>query len=236
MPARASPPVGQAPRAGADRAGRQEQADAAAAHRAAADRDARVLGAAHRGAWLRPRGVRALPARARPARRLTLRHARREQPARGRCGKPALRPGRGRRSAIRGCWSRSRDGTLFIQEIEDLPPVAQRMLVGALESGRFSPPGGAGAARAARAHRLLRAARRGEPRRRRRVCAATCWPISTRSSSGCRRCATTPRMSRSCCANRWTASSTPRGCRSAASASRRRTGCATIPGPTTCGN
>jgi two-component system, NtrC family, nitrogen regulation response regulator NtrX len=35
------------------------------------------------------------------------------------------------------------DGTLFIHEIEDLPPAVQRLLVGVLESGRFSRLGGA---------------------------------------------------------------------------------------------
>jgi two-component system nitrogen regulation response regulator NtrX len=34
------------------------------------------------------------------------------------------------------------DGTLFIHEIEDLPPTVQRLLVGVLESGRFSRLGG----------------------------------------------------------------------------------------------
>jgi len=34
------------------------------------------------------------------------------------------------------------DGTLFIHEIEDLPPAAQRLLVGVLESGRFTRVGG----------------------------------------------------------------------------------------------
>src|ERR1700760_3952129 len=34
------------------------------------------------------------------------------------------------------------DGTLFIHEIEDLPPAAQRLLVGVLESGRFTRLGG----------------------------------------------------------------------------------------------
>jgi two-component system, NtrC family, nitrogen regulation response regulator NtrX len=34
------------------------------------------------------------------------------------------------------------DGTLFIHEIEDLPPTAQRLLVGVLESGRFTRIGG----------------------------------------------------------------------------------------------
>jgi two-component system, NtrC family, nitrogen regulation response regulator NtrX len=34
------------------------------------------------------------------------------------------------------------DGTLFIHEIEDLPPAVQRLLVGVLESGRFSRLGG----------------------------------------------------------------------------------------------
>ena len=44
---------------------------------------------------------------------------------------------------IPGLMEQADDGTLFIQEIEDLPPGAQRLLVGALESGRFSPIGGA---------------------------------------------------------------------------------------------
>ena len=35
------------------------------------------------------------------------------------------------------------DGTLFIHEIEDLPPAVQRLLVGVLESGRFTRLGGA---------------------------------------------------------------------------------------------
>jgi two-component system, NtrC family, nitrogen regulation response regulator NtrX len=35
------------------------------------------------------------------------------------------------------------DGTLFIHEIEDLPPAVQRLLVGVLESGRFARLGGA---------------------------------------------------------------------------------------------
>jgi two-component system, NtrC family, nitrogen regulation response regulator NtrX len=34
------------------------------------------------------------------------------------------------------------DGTLFIHEIEDLPPAVQRLLVGVLESGRFTRLGG----------------------------------------------------------------------------------------------
>jgi DNA-binding NtrC family response regulator len=34
------------------------------------------------------------------------------------------------------------EGTLFIHEIEDLPPTAQRLLVGVLESGRFTRLGG----------------------------------------------------------------------------------------------
>jgi two-component system, NtrC family, nitrogen regulation response regulator NtrX len=34
------------------------------------------------------------------------------------------------------------DGTLFIHEIEDLPPAVQRLLVGVLESGRFTRVGG----------------------------------------------------------------------------------------------
>src|SRR6185437_11631591 len=42
-----------------------------------------------------------------------------------------------------GLVENAADGMLFIQEIEDLPAGAQRILVGALESGRFTPAGGA---------------------------------------------------------------------------------------------
>ena len=41
-----------------------------------------------------------------------------------------------------GLLEQAVDGTLFIQELEDLPAAAQRLLVGALESGRFTPGGG----------------------------------------------------------------------------------------------
>jgi DNA-binding NtrC family response regulator len=41
-----------------------------------------------------------------------------------------------------GLLEQAADGTLFIHEIEDLPPLVQRLLVGALESGRFTPVGG----------------------------------------------------------------------------------------------
>jgi two-component system, NtrC family, nitrogen regulation response regulator NtrX len=42
-----------------------------------------------------------------------------------------------------GVLEEAADGTLFIHEIEDLPPAVQRLLVGVLESGRFSRLGGA---------------------------------------------------------------------------------------------
>src|SRR5579883_1734336 len=41
-----------------------------------------------------------------------------------------------------GLIEQAADGTLFIQEVEDLPAGAQRLLVGALESGKFAPIGG----------------------------------------------------------------------------------------------
>ncbi len=41
-----------------------------------------------------------------------------------------------------GLLEQAADGTLFIQELEDLPSAAQRLLFGALESGRFTPVGG----------------------------------------------------------------------------------------------
>jgi two-component system nitrogen regulation response regulator NtrX len=41
-----------------------------------------------------------------------------------------------------GLLEQAADGTLFIQELEDLPAAAQRLMVGALESGRFTPVGG----------------------------------------------------------------------------------------------
>jgi two-component system nitrogen regulation response regulator NtrX len=47
-------------------------------------------------------------------------------------------PGGGRA----GVLEEAADGTLFIHEIEDLPPAVQRLLVGVLESGRFTRLGG----------------------------------------------------------------------------------------------
>ena len=41
-----------------------------------------------------------------------------------------------------GILEEAADGTLFIHEIEDLPPAVQRLLVGVLESGRFTRLGG----------------------------------------------------------------------------------------------
>jgi DNA-binding NtrC family response regulator len=41
-----------------------------------------------------------------------------------------------------GLLDEAADGTLFMHEIEDLPPAAQRLLVGVLESGRYTPVGG----------------------------------------------------------------------------------------------
>jgi two-component system nitrogen regulation response regulator NtrX len=41
-----------------------------------------------------------------------------------------------------GLLEEAADGTLFIHEIEDLPPSAQRLLVGVLESGQFTRVGG----------------------------------------------------------------------------------------------
>ena len=41
-----------------------------------------------------------------------------------------------------GLLEQAADGTLFIQELEDLPSGAQRLLVGTLESGRFTSVGG----------------------------------------------------------------------------------------------
>ncbi len=41
-----------------------------------------------------------------------------------------------------GLLEEASDGTLFVHELEDLPPTAQRLLVGVLESGRFTRLGG----------------------------------------------------------------------------------------------
>src|SRR6185437_9006746 len=122
------PPVRQAPGPAADGAGGQEQDHAAAARRAAADRRQHLLRAADRRAGLRPRGLRALSARAGAPGGPAVSDPRRQQLARG-----------GRRH---GLLEEAGDGTLFIHEIEDLPPTAQRLLVGVLESGRFTRIGG----------------------------------------------------------------------------------------------
>ena len=59
-----------------------------------------------------------------------------------------------------GVLEEAADGTLFIHEIEDLPPGAQRLLVGVLESGRFTRDRRRGAGRVSRA-RVLSSAQPG---------------------------------------------------------------------------
>jgi two-component system, NtrC family, nitrogen regulation response regulator NtrX len=48
----------------------------------------------------------------------------------------------GRQEGGAGVLEEVADGTLFIHEIEDLPPSVQRLIVGVLESGRFTRLGG----------------------------------------------------------------------------------------------
>src|SRR2546429_7892372 len=52
-------------------------------------------------------------------------------------GEPADGP------AVAGVLEEAGNGTLFIHELEDLPPGAQRLLVGVFESGQFTRLGGA---------------------------------------------------------------------------------------------
>jgi len=49
----------------------------------------------------------------------------------------------GGRTLETGLLGEAAGGTLYVNEIEDLPPAAQRLLVGVLESGRYTPLGGA---------------------------------------------------------------------------------------------
>lgn len=48
----------------------------------------------------------------------------------------------GREGGARGVLEEAGSGTLFIHEIEDLPPAAQRALLGVLETGRYARVGG----------------------------------------------------------------------------------------------
>ena len=133
-------PVGQAVRAATVGAGRQEPDHATAARGAAADRGAILVRAAGRRAGLRPRSLRALSPRAQPAGARAVRDAGRQQPARGGCAARLFgREEAGQRARSAGLLEEAADGTLFIHEIEDLPPCVQRLLgrrarVGALHA------------------------------------------------------------------------------------------------------
>ena len=183
----------------------------------------------------RSRSVREIPARARAARRLALRHPRRQQSARGGGGEQALRPRGGREPPSRT----DRAG-------------GRRHAVPAGDRGsacrRAAPPGGRarvralladrrrGAGRAARARRVLRAAGRGEQGRRGRAA-----PGPARASQHPhRQGAAVARLRRgrpgAAAPTGGPHSRYGRDCPSAVSVSRRRTGCATIHGPTMCGN
>ena len=74
--------------------------------------------------------------------RSALRAAHRQQPARCGCRGAPVRPRGGRRHQGAGVLEEAGNGTLFIHEIEDLPPSAQRLLVGVFESGQFTRLGG----------------------------------------------------------------------------------------------
>ena len=135
---------------------------------------------------------------------------------------------------VPGVLEEAGNGTLFIHEVEDLP------------RGRAAPAGRGVRVRTVHPHRRARVGAVSTPgscpRRSRgsssapgaRCCGAICWPTSTCSSCACRRCASTPRTCPSCCATRSIAWWMPTACRSGASASRRRTACATTRGRTTC--
>ena len=132
-----------------------------------------------------------------------------------------------------GLLAEAGNGTLFIHELEDLPPSAQRLLVGVFESGQFMRAGG-GEPVPFRA-RLVSSAQPGVEQRAgtdgvRRDLLAHLNVLIVRV----RRCASTPRMFPSCCATRSTAWSMRMVCRSGVSRWRRRIACATTPGRTMC--
>jgi two-component system, NtrC family, nitrogen regulation response regulator NtrX len=141
----------------------------------------------------------------------------------------------------RRCWAgtaqpglleQARGGTLFLGDIEDLPET-QRLLSGVLESGRFVRA--AAASRAARdAHHLLGAARHRESRAGtedfRRDLYAQLSVLLVRVPSLRDYAEDVPELLR----HYVDELTETEGCVSAASASRRRIGCAIIPGRTTC--
>ena len=129
----------------------------------------------------------------------------RERPARSGRRRPALRPRERWQRAAAGLLEEAGGGTLFINQIEDLPAGVQRALVGVLESGRFTRVGGSEPVAFSARVRVVRAAGHRDPRGRRRASGATCSRTSTRSSCACRRCASTRRTCRSCCATTSTA-------------------------------
>ena len=82
--------------------------------------------------------------------------------------------GREEPEARAGALEEAAGGTLFINEIEDLPPGLQRLLVGVLESGHFTRLDGTEPMPLPRARALLGAAGHRESRRQREACVAIC--------------------------------------------------------------
>ena len=107
-----------------------------------------------------------------------------------------------------GVLERAGAGTLFINELEDLPPQAQRALLGTMESGQFAAS--AATRRSCSRRGCMSSARPGIEDAATTSSAAICSRISTRSSCACRRCANTPRTCPTCCATTSTAWSTAR--------------------------
>ena len=72
--------------------------------------------------------------------------------------------GSGDGAAAPGLFEQARNGTLYLGDIEDLPPSTQRLLSGVLESGRFAHGNGGDSIGARNPHRRLGAPRHRQPR------------------------------------------------------------------------
>jgi len=126
------------------------------------------------------------------------------------------------------CWEQAERGVLFITSSVILPPAAQRLLFAAIDSGVFQRQAGYGLAVLRRPGDLLGAARF-RIARARAIPPGPAVAAERAEPARARRCASTRRTCRTCCATTSTAWWTTSACRSGVSALRRRTGCANYP-------
>ena len=217
------------------RANRQEQAHAGPARAGAAGRLQHLAGAVDRRTRLRTRSLCALLAFALRALRQAVLHGGGGEPwwsiRRRRCSAASATA-----RSVPGAFDQAAGGSLYLNGLEDLTSDAQRALLGAIEQNAYTRVGGR--ERLTINVRWVSSAQEGFESGR---LAGAVSPQPDRASerhhpAGAAAARVCGGRARTCCATTWTAWSTISICRCAASASRRRTGCAIIPGPATSAN